>query len=65
MPFKCREENNKMQECLKYWFRNKEFRDLCTEEYLNDRSEFRRTGIPPKKLDRKTKTWIETSKVTQ
>ncbi|XP_043475493.1 COX assembly mitochondrial protein homolog [Leptopilina heterotoma] len=59
MPWKCREENSKLQECLKYWFNNQEFRDYCTEQYLSERSEYRRTGIPPKKLDRKTKVWID------
>lgn len=59
MPWKCRGENAKLQECLKYWFNNQEFRDYCTEQYLSERSEYRRTGIPPKKLDRKTKLWID------
>ncbi|KAK9506346.1 hypothetical protein O3M35_008301 [Rhynocoris fuscipes] len=49
MVFKCRNENNKMKSCLSKWYQNDEFRRECTEEYLKERSDFRRTGIPIKR----------------
>lgn len=54
-----------MQECLQYWFKDQEFRDHCTEEYIKERSEYRRTGIPPRKMDRKTRAWVETPNTNQ
>ncbi|CAH1407112.1 unnamed protein product [Nezara viridula] len=50
LVMKCRKENNKMKECLTHWYRNPEFVNKCTEEYLEERSEYRRTGI--KKRDK-------------
>lgn len=46
--FRCRKENEVLKECLIKWFHNEEFRQQCTKEYLEERSEFRRTGIPTK-----------------
>ncbi|CAH0725753.1 unnamed protein product, partial [Brenthis ino] len=45
MVFKCRDENSTMKSCLAEWYRNEEFKQICTEEYLKERSEYRRTGI--------------------
>lgn len=45
MVFKCRDENAVLKSCLASWYNNEEFRQLCTEEYLKERSEYRRTGI--------------------
>ncbi|XP_018318105.1 COX assembly mitochondrial protein homolog isoform X2 [Mycetomoellerius zeteki] len=45
---KCRKENDKMIACMKEWFFNQDFIKECTEQYLEERSEFRRTGIPKK-----------------
>lgn len=45
MVVKCRDQNSALKECLGNWYRNDEFKQLCTEEYLKDRSEYRRTGI--------------------
>lgn len=45
MVFKCRDENASLKSCLASWYNNEEFKQLCTEEYLKERSEFRRTGI--------------------
>ncbi|CAH1772964.1 unnamed protein product [Owenia fusiformis] len=47
-PFKCREENAKMQECLTVWYKDKDFVAQCTEEYLEERTDYRRTGIKQK-----------------
>ncbi|OAD52424.1 COX assembly mitochondrial protein like protein, partial [Eufriesea mexicana] len=45
MPFKCKEENTKLLTCLGKWFNDPDFREKCTQEYLEERSEYRRTGI--------------------
>ncbi|CAD5112563.1 DgyrCDS1772 [Dimorphilus gyrociliatus] len=52
MPFKCRKENDQMKKCLTRWYQDDEFRAECTQMYLDERSEYRRTGIskiPPKR----------------
>ncbi|XP_020291579.1 COX assembly mitochondrial protein homolog [Pseudomyrmex gracilis] len=46
---KCRKENNIMKACMEKWYYNEDFIKECTEQYLNERSEFRQTGIPKKK----------------
>lgn len=48
MGFKCKPENQAMQNCLIGWFKNEDFRQRCTEEYLEERSEYRRTGLTKK-----------------
>ncbi|XP_026756480.1 COX assembly mitochondrial protein homolog [Galleria mellonella] len=45
MVVKCRKENSALKECLTNWYNNEEFKKLCTEEYLKERSEYRRSGI--------------------
>jgi len=49
MVVKCRPENSKLKECLTRWYNDEEFKDFCKNEYLDERSEYRRTGIPLKK----------------
>lgn len=46
MVFKCKELNNALISCLELWYKNPQFKDECTQEYLEERSEYRRTGIP-------------------
>lgn len=48
MPFKCQSQNSTMKDCLAYWFYNEEFKNECTQIYLDERSEYRRTGISKK-----------------
>ncbi|XP_076627038.1 COX assembly mitochondrial protein homolog [Colletes latitarsis] len=45
MVFKCRKETADLKACLTKWYTNEQFREECTQEYLHERSEFRRTGI--------------------
>lgn len=45
MPFKCQKENSALKECLSQWYTNSDFKEQCTQEYLAERSEYRRTGI--------------------
>lgn len=42
---KCRKENNKMKACMEKWYYDQDFIKECTEQYLDQRSEFRKTGI--------------------
>ncbi|PNF25150.1 COX assembly mitochondrial protein-like protein [Cryptotermes secundus] len=48
MVITCRKENTALKNCLDKWYQNEEFKNKCKEEYLDERSEFRRTGIPRK-----------------
>lgn len=48
MVVKCRKENSALQECLTKWYRDETFIEECTQIYLNERSEYRRTGITKK-----------------
>lgn len=48
MVFKCQDVNKALKACLTDWYRNEEFKQECTTEYLNERSEYRRTGITQK-----------------
>ncbi|CAG9788724.1 unnamed protein product [Diatraea saccharalis] len=45
MVVKCRKQNLALKECLGSWYKNDEFRQQCTEEYLKQRTEYRKTGI--------------------
>ncbi|XP_045478126.1 COX assembly mitochondrial protein homolog [Harmonia axyridis] len=45
MVYKCRAENSLLKSCLSRWYDDDEFKRICKEEYLIERSEFRRTGI--------------------
>ena len=48
MAYYCREENTQMQDCQTRWYRDKAFHDECKEQYLQERREYRLTGIPKK-----------------
>ncbi|CAB3253357.1 unnamed protein product [Arctia plantaginis] len=45
MVVKCRKQNSILKDCLGGWYKDDDFRKSCTEEYLNQRSEYRKTGI--------------------
>lgn len=49
MVFNCRKQNTVLQDCLTKWYRDEEFQTVCKEIYLQERSDFRRTGLPKKK----------------
>ncbi|XP_050689053.1 COX assembly mitochondrial protein homolog [Eriocheir sinensis] len=51
MVVKCRKENTALWDCLGYWYKDEEFKKRCTEEFLAERSEFRRTGLTKKQRD--------------
>lgn len=48
MVVKCREQNTFLQNCIGAWYKNDAFINECTEIYLNERSEYRRTGLQKK-----------------
>lgn len=47
----CRNENTKLRDCLGIWYENDTFKKECTEMYLADRSEYRKTGVSKKYRD--------------
>lgn len=52
MVVKCRNENSALKSCLTRWYEDEDFKNRCKQEYLQERSEFRRTGIPLKERQR-------------
>ncbi|XP_055371673.1 COX assembly mitochondrial protein homolog [Condylostylus longicornis] len=48
MVIKCRQENSALKDCLGKWYKNEQFQNECKEIYLEERAEYRRTGIPKK-----------------
>lgn len=52
LPFLCRQPTDKMKECLAHWFLDDGFKNECTQMYLEERSEYRRTGISKKQKAR-------------
>lgn len=51
MVVKCRKENTNLKNCLNRWYKDKDFWNECTEQYIKERSEFRRTGMPKKQRE--------------
>lgn len=52
MVAQCRNENDALKSCLTKWYEDEEFKERCTKEYLNERNEYRRTGITLKQKKR-------------
>lgn len=48
MVFNCRKENDALKECQTKWYKNEQFIGECTEIYLKQRAEYRRTGLSVK-----------------
>jgi len=53
MAFKCREENSALKDCLTVYYKDPAFFEECKKEYLADKLEFQRTGIPAKNRTQK------------
>ncbi|CAK9800021.1 COX assembly mitochondrial protein homolog [Anthophora quadrimaculata] len=47
MVLKCRKQNTALKDCLALWYNDLKFKEECTLKYLEQRSEYRRTGISP------------------
>lgn len=48
MVVKCRKENAVMRDCYEKWYTNESFINECTDMYLAQRTEYRRSGITKK-----------------
>ncbi|GFQ90224.1 COX assembly mitochondrial protein [Trichonephila clavata] len=48
MIFKCRGQTKTLNSCLEKWYHDEELKNICLEEYLQERAEYRRTGISQK-----------------
>ncbi|KAF5288313.1 hypothetical protein FQR65_LT12047 [Abscondita terminalis] len=45
MVVQCRKENAALKNCLTQWYQDEDFKNRCKNEYLEERSEYRRTGV--------------------
>ncbi|XP_036188710.1 COX assembly mitochondrial protein homolog isoform X2 [Myotis myotis] len=61
MVVKCRKENSALKECLTSYYTDPAFYEECKMEYLKEREEFRKTGIPTKKRLQKLPTSMNLS----
>ncbi|XP_053987401.1 COX assembly mitochondrial protein homolog [Hylaeus volcanicus] len=52
MVIKCRDQNSALKACLTKWYTDEKFKELCTQEYIEERSAYRRTGIKQGNLHR-------------
>ncbi|XP_058819832.1 COX assembly mitochondrial protein homolog [Topomyia yanbarensis] len=48
MVVKCQEQNAALKACSLRWYNDEQFKSECRDIYLEERSEFRRTGVPKK-----------------
>ena len=48
----CRDERDALCHCIEKWFYDPDFKESVIEEYLNERSHFRETGIKTKRYQR-------------
>ncbi|XP_012946592.1 COX assembly mitochondrial protein homolog [Aplysia californica] len=48
MPFLCRDKARDLEKCLTEAYTDPAFIKACTDQYLEERSEFRRTGVKAK-----------------
>lgn len=51
MWWHCRRENDALKSCLTKWYNNEEFKEECKQIYLEERTEYRKTGITKKKRE--------------
>ncbi|TMS11377.1 COX assembly mitochondrial protein homolog [Larimichthys crocea] len=56
MVFKCREQNALLKECLTLHYKDRAFFEECKQEYIREKLEFERTGIPKKNRTQKLPT---------
>lgn len=64
MIYACTAERDKLCECIQGWLENQHFKDMVTEEYLNERSHFRQTGIKTKRYARGGKFILRDEKLS-
>ncbi|MGH0147306.1 UNVERIFIED_CONTAM: hypothetical protein FKN15_014604 [Acipenser sinensis] len=56
MVLKCREQNTALKECLTVYYKDPAFYEECKQEYLKEKQEFIRTGVPTKNRQQKLPT---------
>ncbi|XP_076006438.1 COX assembly mitochondrial protein homolog [Genypterus blacodes] len=56
MVFKCREQNSALKECLTQHYKDPDFFEQCKQEYIQEKLEFLKTGIPAKNRKQKLPT---------
>ncbi|XP_071369131.1 COX assembly mitochondrial protein homolog [Centroberyx affinis] len=56
MVFKCREQNAALKECLTTHYKDPIFFEECKQEYIREKLEFERTGVPTKNRKQKLPT---------
>ncbi|KAJ8354288.1 hypothetical protein SKAU_G00218550 [Synaphobranchus kaupii] len=56
MVFKCREQNAALKECLTTHYTDPAFFEECKQQYIKDKLEFQKTGIPAKNRTQKLPT---------
>ncbi|XP_042278598.1 COX assembly mitochondrial protein homolog [Thunnus albacares] len=56
MVLKCREENSALKDCLTLHYKDPAFFEECKQEYIQEKLEFQRTGIPAKNRKQKLPT---------
>merc|ERR1711973_1018446 len=54
LVYACRKERDDLVACIDTWMQSPDFKDQVTEEYLNERSHFRETGVKTKRYHRGT-----------
>ncbi|KAJ3597591.1 hypothetical protein NHX12_001114, partial [Muraenolepis orangiensis] len=48
MAWRCREQNTALKDCLTVYYKDPVFFEECKQEYIQEKMEFQRTGIPAK-----------------
>ncbi|KAG9283903.1 hypothetical protein AMEX_G2743 [Astyanax mexicanus] len=56
MVVKCRKQNSALKECLTKHYQDPDFFEECKQEYIQEKEEFERTGIPSKQRKQKLPT---------
>ncbi len=49
---RCRKHRDALVSCMQRWFEDPDFKERVIEEYLNERSHYRETGIKTKRYDK-------------
>lgn len=44
----CRKQNSALKDCLTRWYQDEGFKEECKRIYLQERADYRSTGIPKK-----------------
>ncbi|XP_018621380.2 COX assembly mitochondrial protein homolog [Scleropages formosus] len=53
MVIKCQEQNTALKECLTLHYKDPAFFEECKQEYIKEKEEYQRTGIPNKNRKQK------------